>query len=118
MRSFVITFIALFSLSAYADLECRSAEAPQYRIITKGESPAILQVEEGGKVIHKKAVVVSYLPKSVDMMSPQFMNKRRATASLFLSVYQSEDAKEILAIFSEGSFLPVVPNLQLTCQRI
>jgi hypothetical protein len=62
-----------------------------------------------------RPVVETAAGNGMSYSSLNFTNKNNAPARLFVSVYRN--GNNILGHFNEGSYVPVVPYLQLKCQQ-
>ena len=119
MKLFFITTM-LFSFNALASLDCLSTDKDKlgYRlvIIEKIGSPSTLTIQYKGRNIYKKTVTSTLESNnSRSYSSSPFTNKNNAPAGLYVNVFRAYT--QIAGSFNEGSYLPVVPYLQLVCQK-
>lgn len=115
------TMMILFSISAFASFDCQSANFDKsgYRllIVEKLGAPTTLTVQYLGQSIYSKDVVRGTEPNnSLFYRSSLFTNKNNTLAGLYVNIYRN--GSQILGVFNEGSYLPVVPYLQLLCRQI
>jgi hypothetical protein len=113
------TLITLLSINAFASFDCQSTDADKqaYRllIVERIGAPSTLTVQYKGQNVYHKGVVSTTEPNdSMSYTSLSFTNKNKAPAGLFVNLYRS--GSQILGNFNEGSYLPVVPYLQLRCK--
>lgn len=108
----------LFSAQAFASVDCVSTDILGYRLIItqKIGSPSVLTVLYKGRQIYRKGVVETPDRDGMRFVSLGFTNANRAPASLDVSVYR--EGFVLKGGFSEGSYLPLVPYMQLLCKQI
>lgn len=116
MKPFFLTLL-LFSINAFASLDCLSTDKQGYRLIVvdKDAPQAILTVRYKGQTVYEKLVTGERgLGTRFTYTSAPFTNENDAPAQLYLEVFNAYT--QIQGHFQEGAYLPVVPYMQLVCK--
>ena len=116
MKLFFLTMV-LYSTNVFASLNCISTDKPGYRltIVNKVIPQSTLTVRYKEKILYRKLVTSEInAPLVWSYTSAEFTNRNNAPAQVYISVSKINTALQ--GQFSEGSYLPVVPYLQLVCE--